>query len=240
MAETMEDESPGVPEWVVTYGDMMSLLLTFFIMLVSLSEMGNEGKVRAMMDAIRQAFGPSAGSHGVPGSSLQRNSAFDKMSSDGFRSDGGLKKASRKSKGRAGAHMTVRRLNHGTVVTMGGPTLFHRFEAKLTPALEESLDVIASVLSSKANHLVVRGHASPEPLPADSEFEDQMDLSYERARAAAVYLIGKGIDPKRVIVSAVGDAEPRIRTRQKSAQKLNRRVDIFLIDSYITASPSFD
>ena len=26
----MEDEDPGVPEWVVTYGDMMSLLLTFF------------------------------------------------------------------------------------------------------------------------------------------------------------------------------------------------------------------
>ncbi|MBL4886213.1 MAG: flagellar motor protein MotB, partial [Planctomycetaceae bacterium] len=33
-----DDEPPGVPEWVVTYGDMMSLLLTFFIMLVSLSE----------------------------------------------------------------------------------------------------------------------------------------------------------------------------------------------------------
>ena len=33
-----EEPSAGVPEWVVTFGDMMSLLLTFFIMLVSMSE----------------------------------------------------------------------------------------------------------------------------------------------------------------------------------------------------------
>ncbi|MGI9443328.1 MAG: flagellar motor protein MotB [Rubripirellula sp.] len=32
-----EPEEMGIPEWVVTFGDMMSLLLTFFIMLVSLS-----------------------------------------------------------------------------------------------------------------------------------------------------------------------------------------------------------
>lgn len=235
MADLIEEESPGVPEWVVTYGDMMSLLLTFFIMLVSLSEMGSDGKVRAMMDAIREAFGPTVGQTGVPGPSLQRNSAFDKMSSDGLRSNGGLKKASRKSKGRAGANKTVQRLNHGTIVTMGGPTLFKRFDAELTPALKESLDVIARVLSKKPNHLVVRGHASPEPLPENSEFADQMDLSFQRAKAAADYLISKGIDSQRVYVSAVGDAEPRIQTRQKSAQKLNRRVDIFLIDSYITA-----
>ena len=38
MAEP-EEEQGGVPEWVVTYGDMMSLLLTFFIMLVSMSEL---------------------------------------------------------------------------------------------------------------------------------------------------------------------------------------------------------
>ena len=45
-----EDAPPGVPEWVVTYGDMMSLLLTFFIMLVSLSEIVAE---KAISDSVR-------------------------------------------------------------------------------------------------------------------------------------------------------------------------------------------
>ena len=49
-----DDGPPGVPEWVVTYGDMMSLLLTFFIMLVSLSEVIAEKKYRAVLEALDQ------------------------------------------------------------------------------------------------------------------------------------------------------------------------------------------
>ena len=45
MAMDQEDDGGGgIPEWVVTFGDMMSLLLTFFIMLVSLSEIKEEQK----------------------------------------------------------------------------------------------------------------------------------------------------------------------------------------------------
>lgn len=36
----------GAPEWVVTYGDMMSLLLTFFILLVSLSALSDTSKIK--------------------------------------------------------------------------------------------------------------------------------------------------------------------------------------------------
>ena len=44
-----EQEGPGIPEWVVTFGDMMSLLLTFFIMLLSMSEMKQEERYQAMV-----------------------------------------------------------------------------------------------------------------------------------------------------------------------------------------------
>ncbi len=54
MALPEDDPPPGVPEWVVTYGDMMSLLLTFFIMLVSMAEMKQDGKVRAALNALEQ------------------------------------------------------------------------------------------------------------------------------------------------------------------------------------------
>ncbi len=103
MSEPDDDDPPGVPEWVVTYGDMMSLLLTFFIMLVSLSELKTEnGSLRAALDSMSQAFGATEGSAGVPGPSLQKNSVLNKRYSKGNRSEGGLEKASRKSKGTAG------------------------------------------------------------------------------------------------------------------------------------------
>jgi len=52
-----EPEEIGIPEWVVTFGDMMSLLLTFFIMLVSLSEIKEEEQYQAMTDSIQESFG---------------------------------------------------------------------------------------------------------------------------------------------------------------------------------------
>src|SRR6185312_4715205 len=98
-----EDPPAGAPEWVVTYGDMMSLLLTFFIMLVSMSELKSDsGKYRAMLDAIKQVFGPEAGVYGAPGNSLQKRSVLNKLASLGNMSEGGLKKSSRNTKGPGG------------------------------------------------------------------------------------------------------------------------------------------
>ncbi len=235
MAAPPEEAPPGVPEWVVTYGDMMSLLLTFFIMLVSMSQLKDDsGKTRAMMDAIRQSFGPAMGRAGAPGTSLQWTSADNKLFFEGGRNEGGTKRTSRDSKGRAGAFNTVSRINHGTVVTMGGPSLFERFSAELTDAAKANLEVIAEVLSSKPNRLVVRGHATPEPLPHGSQYRDQLDLSFARAHAASEFLSRSRIPSYRLVVSAAGDSEPRMLSREPEAQRRNRRVDVFLIDSYIS------
>ena len=57
MAVEQEDDAGGIPEWVVTFGDMMSLLLTFFIMLVSLSEIKQEEIFQAMVESIQRKFG---------------------------------------------------------------------------------------------------------------------------------------------------------------------------------------
>ena len=246
-----DDQQTGVPEWVVTYGDMMSLLLTFFIMLVSLSELKtNEGQIRAMMDAIREAFGPTRGLFGSPGRSTQLNSLLNRLSSRGVRSEGGLQRASRTSAGASGAEKPVERINHGTVVTLGGPTMFAPFDSALTEDLKKNLDILADVLRDKSNRIMVRGHASPEPLPNDPPFVgrlerllprtgasafDHYDLSFARAHAAAEYLISRGIARRRLIISAAGDSEPRMPTRHAGRRMVNRRVDVFVIDSYITS-----
>ncbi len=233
-----EDEVAGVPEWVVTYGDMMSLLLTFFIMLVSMSELKEEGKNRAMLDALQKRFGPTASDSGMPGRSLQTHGNNPGQKSKGKRSEGGVKTSSRKSPGPGGAQTTVRRISHGTVVTMGGPALFEKFDAKLNDALKTSLDAIVQAIATKPNRMIIRGHASAQPLPDNAEFDDPLQLSFARAHNVAQYLIDKGIDRRRLLVSAVGAAEPRVTTRNEGEHRRNRRVDVFLIDSYISPSQS--
>ena len=74
MAIEEEDDGGGIPEWVVTFGDMMSLLLTFFIMLVSLSEIKEEEKYQALVESMRKQFGHNASQTSLlPGELRPRN-----------------------------------------------------------------------------------------------------------------------------------------------------------------------
>ena len=187
-----EDAPPGVPEWVVTYGDMMSLLLTFFIMLVSMSELkDDQGSMRAMLDAITERFGATDGIRAVPGKSLQESGSAPELTSKGNRSEGGTESGGQDSAGRAGPNQTVESISHGTILTMGGANMqFKRFEADLTDELKQGLDIVASSLASKSNRIVVRGHATSEPLPPESRYRDSMDLSFARAHSVGPLFSG--------------------------------------------------
>src|SRR5688500_913071 len=58
MNDLHEDPPPaGVPERLLTYGGMMSLLLAFFVMLVSMSDLQSEGRVVQAVEAMQRQFG---------------------------------------------------------------------------------------------------------------------------------------------------------------------------------------
>jgi chemotaxis protein MotB len=63
MAEFVEDPKPGVPMWLVSFGDMMTLILTFFILLVS---MASQRKYGLVADGLG-SFVAALSSHGLPG-----------------------------------------------------------------------------------------------------------------------------------------------------------------------------
>ena len=259
-----EDDAPGVPEWVVTYGDMMSLLLTFFIMLVSMSELkGDSGSTRAALDAIREVFGATEGKMSSPGRSNQTTSVLTDLDSDSAKMQKGTKKGNQNSKGSGGPNKSVKRLSFQTQITLGGGAQFSRFDASLSLEMKKSLDIIAEVLKKKLQQIVVRGHASPVPMPSSADYaavslgslygswtygkennfrnrdqfeiQDKMDLSFARARSVMEYLVSKGIPRVRLLVSAAGSSELMQKTRDRTEQEFNRRVDVFVIDSYITS-----
>ncbi|MFE8071057.1 flagellar motor protein MotB [Marinobacteraceae bacterium S3BR75-40.1] len=56
MDELPEDDKPGVPAWVVTFADLMSLLMCFFVLLLSFSEI-DANKFKQIADELSKAFG---------------------------------------------------------------------------------------------------------------------------------------------------------------------------------------
>ncbi len=52
-----EESSGGAPEWMVTYSDMVTLLLTFFVMLLAMASFEDPGRVDAVISSLQKAFG---------------------------------------------------------------------------------------------------------------------------------------------------------------------------------------
>ncbi|MGC8119845.1 flagellar motor protein MotB [Marinobacter sp. VGCF2001] len=56
MDDLPEEEKPGIPAWVVTFADLMSLLMCFFVLLLSFSEIDAQ-KFKQIAGELSKAFG---------------------------------------------------------------------------------------------------------------------------------------------------------------------------------------
>ena len=205
----MDDEAPpGVPEWVVTYGDMMSLLLTFFIMLVSMSELKEEGKLRELLNALQARFGPVAAASAAPGSAPATRNALTQSAAAGAGGSDGVGKTRRDAAGTGGRHAGAADSPPEAPPALAGPAAFGRFSAELRPAVGPTLDALAAAVRRTGGEVIVRGHASPEPLPAGSPHADAWALARARAGAVAAALANRGVDAGRVRTESAGATEP--------------------------------
>ncbi len=182
----------GAPAWMTTYGDLMTLLLCFFVMLFSLSEIKKE-KFIAVASAIRGFFNFQGSMESV---------FEDTMRKDSFQQDFRefLKRVNEERRepgqgvtGYDGKHIRVRKIREGLQITLGDKQLFDEGSARLRlddPAIREGLDYLAKQLVGYRFVVRVNGFASPTEVGKikDPAIKDLWDLSIARARSVMKYL----------------------------------------------------
>ncbi len=224
----------GAPAWMVTYGDAMTLLLCFFVIIVSMSEVKKDERFQKVMESLRRAFGGYQGAAGpLPVQDVPSNTLIAKL----------LeievpylprKRGDTDEEGIHGKRFRVTNVRDGLEVIVGGRITFDRFSAALKPEGRDLIVKTAERLRGYNTKILVRGHATREPLPQDSLYEDARDLSYARAKAVAKELEQNGVRPIRIVPVAVGDTEPLVRQAYtENRRALNRRVEVLVTEDLI-------
>jgi len=233
MARRPKKVSAGAPEWMVTYGDMMTLLLCFFVILVSMSEVKKDQKFQEVMDSIRTAFGYDGAIGSVPVTNSNKNSLVEQLrkvvlpeltKKEGDSDDEGID----------GRVFRVTNVRDGIHVEMGGRISFERFKAELKPEARALLEGLVSKVMGHRTIIRVRGHATLEPLPAESPFRDPMALSVARARGVADALVELGIRAERIRVEGAGNYEPLLaQAYTEERRAVNRRVEVIVTEAIV-------
>ncbi len=232
----MNDEPApmGIPEWVVTFGDMMSLLLTFFIMLVSMSEIKQEDRYQALVDSMRQQFGYTTSIESMtPGDTKPRASEFSVLSTMGRAKKKNTAKGGTPDKAPLGEEPAVRIIRPGQTTAVGSVIFFAVASAELDEVAKRELDLTASRLVGKPEKIEVRGHCSADITARTAGTDAGMMIAYQRATAVMTYLVEQHqIPSNRFRISAAGDSEP-VAVGDLDGAKRNSRVEVFLLDETV-------
>ena len=172
MAEE-SSSSGGVPEWVVTFGDMMSLLLTFFIMLVSMSEIKQDRKFQAMVESLRKQFGHDLSDLSLtPGAMLPRNSTIDRVATMGRAQKIDTHNGGAPVDAPTGDHPRVQIVRPGDRTAVGTVIYFGGDSVALTDAHKAILREEAAKFFGKPQKIEIRGHTLLRPVPAGAGYSD--------------------------------------------------------------------
>lgn len=225
----------GVPEWVVTYGDMMSLLLTFFILLAAFSELKQEREYQKVVTAVKEAFGYTGGIGVLPSKDPPLRSMIESLEQMARKQLNQTKISQSAEPGLQGQRVKVSRVQDGLMFTLGGSIGFEPESAALLPGARGPLLEVAKLVRGRNNKIEIRGHAATKALPAGSPFKDLWDLSYARAKAIKEFLVLEGgLREVVMVIEARADTEPVVpRTYTAEAQAENRRVEIIMSEAMV-------
>lgn len=234
MARRPKKVEEGAPAWVLTYGDMMSLLLTFFILLAAMSELKKEERWQAVVLELKNSFGMSRGAGGRVVVHEYQKVSLIPLLEEMEKKRKEINNSQTAEPGIDGKVPNVTRIREGLQFSVGGRVTFAPGSAQLTPESINQLRSVANLIRGKSNKVEIRGHASSMDLAQGSQYPDLWALSHARAKAAMDALVKEGVKPEQLRLVSIGDHEPLVtRKYTMGEQEPNRRVEVIVSEALI-------
>jgi len=220
-------DEPGVPAWMVTYGDMMSLLLCFFVLLLSFAEV-NPKEFEAAAISLQQALGVLPRNLTILNVS-QAPPSWRRMPRQIERMARELRKRLQVA-GREEDISVQYDEKGGLRINLPSGILFDSARAELKSEAYSVLEDIAELLAEAPDVLIeICGHTDSRPLKNTTVFRDNYELSFARAMSVARRLEKVGGPPmSQYQIVALGPNEPVATNLTPEGRQANRRVEIYV------------
>lgn len=240
------EEHENLERWLLTYADMITLLMAFFIMLYSMSQL-DIAKFQAMAGALRQELGGSGvltGSSGVTrgGPSPLKSGGPQLRPRPEFAAAAQLGTAVRQQLDSLRSESGLQVLQRDDTVVIRVPATAVNFapgSATLTPGMVRILQRVGQIAAKRGLAVRAEGHTCNLPINS-AQYPSNWELSADRARNMALFLVRHaGLSPERVSFMGYADTRPLASNTCEANRRQNRRVEFVLTpaSAAVTARP---
>jgi len=215
----------GAPGWMVTFGDLMSLLLTFFVMLLSFSTM-DVVKYKQMAGSVKEAFGmvKDTNMENIPKAESMIKKQFSSPSMQTKHVITLLRQALREMKMENKGQILQDK--DGVRLRVEGSVFFPSGKAEIKKEGLTVLDKIGTIIASLPYKVRVEGHTDNMSLSKNNLFPSNWELSGARAGAVIRYFISKDdLTADRFMAVGFADTVPILPNDTTEHRAKNRRVE---------------
>ena len=221
-----DDDTPTAPFWMTTFSDMATLLLTFFVMIVAMSEV----EVKKFKEALSYFQGRTSFlSHDavIP---PPRQQIMAQKSEDAAEQEEQFEELLKYlEENDLADKVQVNMTEKGLHVVMSDAVMFRSGEADLIDPARSVLRQIIGLIDDKVKAVIVEGHTDDRPIRT-SVFPSNWELSSARATSVVRQLIDQGVPPNRLVAAGFGEFQPIDPGNTEEAFRRNRRIELKLTE----------
>ncbi|PIQ97607.1 MAG: flagellar motor protein [Nitrospinae bacterium CG11_big_fil_rev_8_21_14_0_20_56_8] len=231
-----EEGEPGVPAWVVTFADLVTLLMVFFVLLFAMGTI-EEDKWKLIKASLRDALGqeeiPEVGTR--EGLDVIKEKILEEKTVHAVDEVGAMVAKEVEEiaseveefvyKNKLSGQVEVSADERGAVITIADTVLFPAGQARMTYTGVKVIKEVFELLKQFDYEVKIEGHTDNLPMRSE-RFPSNWELSAGRAADVARMLVESGFPPNKLSIEGFAEFRPKVPNDSPQNRAINRRIEI--------------
>lgn len=232
------DKAPNHERWLITYADLITLLMIFFVLMYTISSVNSKKFAQLSASMSEALLGQNSGFFlgEAPGPVM-----VDGKAAGGKAEQTGMKQAKEQIekyidkeglKGKVEVSLDER----GLVISLKEALLFNIGSSDITGGARDVITKVGNILTAMPNNIRIEGHTCNLPI-STSHFPSNWELSTARATTVVRFLVNQvGLRPEKLSATGYGEFRPIVPNTTEINRARNRRVDLVVLRSMFDAA----